>query len=341
MWHAVTSTPEGGTVTIQGNEFASLAGLIANFTPLYFEAIWGSSKSYSRAFTVTSEPDEEPTWVDYEGMFLNITPLATESSAATTTMGPLIPTFTSTPTGAGELPPAATAVSTGGTSTSKLSTGAIAGIAVACGIVGLALVGGLIWWFCLRKPKVATATVPYGESQNRTQEMMHEKELNAGMGMDPGTDASPHSPYSDDGARGINGGAHPVPFDQYQHHSYQEQQYVPDHIMQGGAAGMAPADFAAAQQPYFDHEHSYSPYAEPLETVRPSSTQRGSVAYPRTNSAHLSEYDADSPHYGIRSTTATSQYAHLVEDGMTEEEIRRMEDEERQLDAAIQQAGGR
>ncbi|KAI1119645.1 hypothetical protein F5Y14DRAFT_396062 [Nemania sp. NC0429] len=36
-----------------------------------------------------------------------------------------------------------------------------------------------------------------------------------------------------------------------------------------------------------------------------------------------------------------SRYAHLVEDGMTEEEIRRLEDEERQLDAAIENAGRR
>ena len=294
---------------------------------------------------MTTEPVEGQTWVDYEGQFLNITPLATESSAPTGTMAPAMPTFSSSPNGAGALPPAATAAAASGASTSKLSNGAIAGIAVACGVVGLALAGVLIWWFCLRKPKAATAAAPYGESQNRTQEMMHEKDLNVGIVMDPGMDASPHSPYSDDGAGGPNGGAHPVPFDQYQHHSYQEQQYVPDHnSMQGGAAGMAPADYAAAQQqqqPYYDHEHSYSPYAEPLAPVRPSSVQRGSVAYPQTNSVHLSEYDADSPHYGVRSTTATSQYAHLVEDGMTEEEIRRMEDEERQLDAAIQQAGGR
>lgn len=36
-----------------------------------------------------------------------------------------------------------------------------------------------------------------------------------------------------------------------------------------------------------------------------------------------------------------SRYAHLVEEGMTEEEIRRLEDEERQLDAAIENAGRR
>ncbi|KAK5628271.1 hypothetical protein RRF57_003986 [Xylaria bambusicola] len=36
-----------------------------------------------------------------------------------------------------------------------------------------------------------------------------------------------------------------------------------------------------------------------------------------------------------------SRYAHLVEEGMTEEEIRRLEEEERQLDAAIENAGRR
>ena len=37
----------------------------------------------------------------------------------------------------------------------------------------------------------------------------------------------------------------------------------------------------------------------------------------------------------------TTRYAHLVEEGMTEEEIRRLEEEERQLDAAIEEAGNR
>jgi len=40
-------------------------------------------------------------------------------------------------------------------------------------------------------------------------------------------------------------------------------------------------------------------------------------------------------------TTTTSTYVHLVEEGMTPEEIRRLEEEERQLDAEIESAGRR
>ena len=44
---------------------------------------------------------------------------------------------------------------------------------------------------------------------------------------------------------------------------------------------------------------------------------------------------------GAQSSTppATSRYAHLVEEGMTDAEIRRLEEEERHLDEAIEDAG--
>jgi hypothetical protein len=44
---------------------------------------------------------------------------------------------------------------------------------------------------------------------------------------------------------------------------------------------------------------------------------------------------------GAPVTTTTSTYVHLVEEGMTPEEIRRLEEEERQLDAEIENAGRR
>ncbi|KAK2027122.1 hypothetical protein LX32DRAFT_453858 [Colletotrichum zoysiae] len=49
----------------------------------------------------------------------------------------------------------------------------------------------------------------------------------------------------------------------------------------------------------------------------------------------------DTTRSGVASSTpnATTNVSHLIEDGMTEEEIRRLEDEERALDDAIEQAG--
>ncbi|KAI0443357.1 hypothetical protein F4803DRAFT_328560 [Xylaria telfairii] len=44
---------------------------------------------------------------------------------------------------------------------------------------------------------------------------------------------------------------------------------------------------------------------------------------------------------GTPTPAITSHYAHLVEEGMTDDEIRRLEEEERQLDAAIEDAGRR
>jgi len=44
---------------------------------------------------------------------------------------------------------------------------------------------------------------------------------------------------------------------------------------------------------------------------------------------------------GLQSRSNTGHYSHLVEDGMTEDDIRRLEEEERQLDAEIERAGRR
>lgn len=167
-----------------------------------------------------------------------------------------------------------------------LSTGAIAGIAVACGVVGLALIG-LGIWFCLRRRRSSDKVrdVNYGSDAGNNV-MMAEKDM-------PGiTESSPHSTYADDGGRLHD--RHPV-------------------AMPHEQAGFVPYSDGA-------------PAAGAL--------QRSQSDLPLQSEASNSRNRSPSP-------AVTSRYAHLVEEGMTEDEIRRLEEEERQLDAAIQEAGER
>ena len=122
-----------------------------------------------------------------------------------------------------------------------LPSGAIAGIAVGCVVAGLAFIGLLVWLFLRQrrrqKTENMTAMNQFGNGRVRTDELMAEKEANAGV------DASPHSPYSDDGgaigagAGGVcppreSGSLHHVssaaPFvaghNQIPHHHQQQQQ---------------------------------------------------------------------------------------------------------------------
>ena len=60
-----------------------------------------------------------------------------------------------------------------------LATGAIIGIAVACGIVGLVLISAIIWFLVRRRRQAADLNGPdhpYGPERSRTEELMAEKE---------------------------------------------------------------------------------------------------------------------------------------------------------------------
>lgn len=207
-----------------------------------------------------------------------------------------------------------------------LKSGAVIGIAVACGVVGLILVFALVW-FLLRRRQKQKAMRPvdsaYGSgSGNRTDELMAEKEAGADV------DVTPHSPYSDEGVPppGPSG-------------AYQDSAAAPHG--EPVAAGAVAA--AAAHHPHHQHQQdqgrSFTPYSD-----RPSG---GAAGTPSVRAASVAQ--ADEPRVSVPSSTPgratpralTTPYAHLVEEGMTEDEIRRLEDEERQLDAAIEQAGRR
>ncbi|KAH7026318.1 uncharacterized protein B0I36DRAFT_352199 [Microdochium trichocladiopsis] len=74
----------------------------------------------------------------------------------------------------------------------------------------------------------------------------------------------------------------------------------------------------------------YAPYSDQA----PSAHASPAVANAMTSSQTHLPYGTSSP-----VPPATTQYAHLVEEGMTPDEIRRLEEEERALDQAIEAAG--
>ncbi|KAB5580943.1 hypothetical protein GE09DRAFT_457409 [Coniochaeta sp. 2T2.1] len=293
---------------------------------LFFELVWdddlGGGTSYSRYFAVVPDSAEaaglitQPEFDDGKSVFAEQTGSKTgggglnggddnPSGGTTTTLTP-VPTFTddSTPIG---LPSTTTSVGadpglggsaaepgTSSRSSSKLSTGAIAGIAVAAALVGLGLLAALI--FCLirrrRRNNLDQSAISPGGYGNHTPELIAQKEANASVGVE----VSPHSPYSDDG-----GAAHAVGAGGMLQHSSTRQEEMP-------LAG------------YRERDMHGSVGSREVAGLADGESLRGSQT-------------------GVGRETPTA-VRHLVEDGMTEDEIRRLEEEERELDQAIEQAGG-
>lgn len=117
------------------------------------------------------------------------------------------------------------------------------------------------------------------------------------------------TPYTDHPAPGTTVGGLPPCKQQQQQHDYSQQQEHHNHMVEG--SGPVHQEQQFNDQPVF-----------------PDS----SGGTPRLREAAL----------GSRSATPSGisgRYAHLVEEGMTDEEIRRLEEEERVLDEAIEQHG--
>ncbi|RYP09737.1 hypothetical protein DL765_008346 [Monosporascus sp. GIB2] len=213
----------------------------------------------------------------------------------------LSPTLGSASPGAGLDTSVPAAEGSSGQSKGGLNTGAIAGIAVGI-VVGLLAVAGLLVWFCLRRRKSGRPLV-------RAREV--------GYGSDSGAVAM----MPEKEAAGLTeSSSHPV--------------YDPSSVPVAHHGD--PTAAAASYAPYSDH------------VVAPGTA----VTTPTATSLHepspvLHEQQQQGP--GGDAGTArqhqqqpiASRYAHLVEEGMTVEEIRRLEEEERQLDAAIEEAGQR
>ncbi|KAK4117354.1 hypothetical protein N656DRAFT_32146 [Canariomyces notabilis] len=289
--------------------------------PLYLEAEWGSGgKSYSRLFTFTNDITFGAMNDSQRDMYADDHPHKDEidpHTAATPSGQP--PSIETSVPPSGEQPVGQASIP----APSGLSSAAVIGIAVGCGVAGLGAIFALVW-FLLRRRRQQKDLLPVGSyrSDNRAEDLMAEKEGNA--------DVSPHSPYSDDGITGVAGaGVNTTYQDGLAHVDGPE----------AVAAGSAAAPHRSHLQ---DQPRSLTPYSDRLSggggiVVGTPSTRAASVAH--TDEARVSK---PSPTPGRATPRAlTTPYAHLIEEGMTEEEIRRLEEEERQLDAAIEQAGRR
>ncbi|KAK4131925.1 hypothetical protein BT67DRAFT_139025 [Trichocladium antarcticum] len=327
--------------------------------PLFFKAEWSTSANYSRLFVVVNDLAQ----VADAGTFGNQRPYrnATTSSTGTATLtGVPIPGVTGTdPDGTADDKDGKGGASNKGDATSDpisgagggLSSGAIIGIAVACGILGLALIAALVW-FLLRRRKQQKSMHPAGNfsAGSRREELMAEKEAHTDV------DAAPHSPYSDDGAAAAAAAA--AGTSRAANGSYHE---TPALTTDGATAASAGAPSSAHRSPQ-DQARSFTPYSDRPNTATTTSpggaagaagaaaaaaaaAAAGSViGTPSVRAASVAAPNDEATRAGGPSATPralATPYAHLVEDGMTEDEIRRLEDEERQLDAAIEQAGRR
>ncbi|KAK0672846.1 hypothetical protein QBC41DRAFT_6954 [Cercophora samala] len=322
LLHSAQHSGGGGSVSLDLQDIAlCTAATKSSFAfadPLYFRVTWTYKDtvgvSYSRAFTTVT--DSEFASAMDSPIYSVPTPYKPTTFNHTTQDGPSPTGGNQTPGGDDETSnPSSISQPLPPPSKTGLELGAIIGIAVGCGLAGLLAVLGIIW-FVVRRRQQKQNLHPIGSfnSDHRGDDLMAEKEAHTGVDVD----ASPNSPYSDDG--------HP------------NGAYPP-----GTAVTTVAASPAAAPPPpphLQDQSRSYTPYSDRL------GAGAGATPSIRTDSiAHNDEgarANVPSPIPGRATPRGlTTPYAHLVEEGMTEDEIRRLEEEERQLDAAIEQAGRR
>ncbi|KAK4648807.1 uncharacterized protein QC761_113640 [Podospora bellae-mahoneyi] len=308
----------GGSLMFDPNELrAKCDKVFKPGFPLYFVASWVDNgqyrKSYSRAFTVVYH-EEGYAVASTNPLFKDTNPYI-QMGSDDGTDAPEAPSATSTPLGGGSIPTNGDPAALSPAPKSGLELGAIIGIAVGCGLAGLLAVLGIIW-FVVRRRQQKQNLHPTGSfnSDHRGDDLMAEKEAHTGVDVD----ASPNSPYSDDGHPN---GTYPT----------------------GTAVTTIAAPAAAAPPHLQDQSRSYTPYSD-----RAGAAAGITTTTPSTRTESLAQNDdgaranVPSPIPGRATPRGlTTPYAHLVEEGMTEDEIRRLEEEERQLDAAIEQAGRR
>lgn len=281
--------------------------------PLYLECEWANSSvsgnSASQLFAVYNSTPDLATHN------LQATNLANDAPARDQVINPIpsSPSHSSTvPTATSSTPatsqPAAT-LGLGSSSSpapSGLSRAGIIGVAVGISVAGLLVAGVLAWLFCAhrrsrrsRRDNAATHhMMPSYGSDVGVRTMMPDKEMPAVLAA---SSSSPQSVYD----------------------------------------GRPSTDLYA---PYSDRSTAPPPRGMTTTATTTTITTTGGTATvpaPAPAPADTSETDlarnrgAPMPASVIASVIA-SRYAHLVEEGMTEDEIRRLEEEERQLDAAIE-----
>ncbi|KAH9437986.1 hypothetical protein MCOR02_001627 [Pyricularia oryzae] len=217
----------------------------------------------------------------------------------------------------------------------RLSTAAIAGIAVGAGLGFLLIAGTFAFCLLRRRRRSAEATHVRGyNGGGRSGDIVAEKEAaNAAV-----SESGAHSPYSDDG----------------------RPHFQRDVALAGAGAGASAATgtaglMAAHHQDEQSAGADYAPYSDRPSNVSMADTAVGSASVIGTASStpmaqpisaapgpsSATAMESERVPVVARSDTAMSNtYAHLVEDGMTAAEIARLEDEERQLDQAIERARG-
>jgi len=180
----------------------------------------------------------------------------------------------------------------------SLSTGAKAGIGVACAIVGLLLIALGVFFFLRRRRRGASASVPVGAAGSVQPVPYVTTSLNA-----------PPNDYLRD---------------------KEAQTHLADSPQSEDVPGRGLRDSAVI---YPDPATSHPASAAASPAV-------GAVAAATPGAASLTDRSL-SPSEARTRPEVPAAVAHLVEEGMTEAEIRRLEEEERALDRAIEQAAQR
>ncbi|KAF4777953.1 hypothetical protein HER10_EVM0010667 [Colletotrichum scovillei] len=314
------------------------------FSSMYIELQWTlgeeSGTTKTGLFAITNGTYQSPTYYDAVGKLADRRKKDKESAegiedpaSSTSTSSISATQTTATPTGS--LNPNASQStlpgSSGGSSNSSgggsggLAPGAIAGIVIGS-VLGLALIAFLIWFFLRRRRSRAdhVSDGAYGTGHN-PHEYLTDKETHARV------TESPHSPYTDDGQHQHS---------QHQLHQHQSQPQEQHHLSRelhqddhndtfetSATAAAAAAAPTSAISPTEHHQPPFAPYREENMSTASRSVEdmtRSGAGGPRSSTPNVN-----------------SNVSHLIEDGMTEDEIRRLEEEEMALDAAIEQAGPR
>lgn len=225
-------------------------------------------------------------------------------------------------------------------SSTVISTGAIAGIAVGAGLFVLLLSGALAFFLLRRRRRNAEASHGLGYSGGgMSSDVIAEKEAAHAAVSESGG----HSPYTDDSRLhrqrdvALAGPGTRAAGLMASHHQHEQEAVVVDYTpysdrpsnMFGADPAVVPASTSTIGMTR----------SEPLAVQSTSSTAPGPLGAVAVEEQqqHQQQRATVLP----RSDTAMSgAYAHLVEDGMTAAEIARLEDEERQLDQAIERARG-
>ncbi|KAI0526018.1 hypothetical protein F5B22DRAFT_264818 [Xylaria bambusicola] len=286
--------------------------------PLYVKCEWTSStdtgNSTSQVFSAVddvSQSSEAATNVQRTGKGEAIGGKAPAARDEFTKAIPNQPPSTTTPNTSTSTPnathPAGTISPVVGTSTQNgLSKGATIGVAVGVSVAGLIIAGVLAWLFWFRRRR--------NQKNSKTHHMMQSYSSDVG-GQAMITDKempvvresnSPQSVYdsrpSGDVYAPYSDRSTTSPVPQPpQHHQQQHHRTTSSNVTSAAAAAAIP--------------------------VSPAGASETDISWGR---------GAPTP-----TSIIASRYAHLVEEGMTEDEIRRLEEEERQLDAAIENAGRR